>query len=77
MRRNDRKPVDISRANTAADQLVDELLRVIRIGWAGDWCHFRQFSHRYLTKKGDAIAMAIPAGDEDRRAAADAIRAGY
>jgi hypothetical protein len=68
---------DTSRSNTAFDQKVDELLRVLRLAWAGQWSHFEQFSASNLTKKGESIAKAMPVGFEDRNVAAEAIRAGY
>lgn len=73
----DRKPVDTTRTSTAFDQQVDELLRVLRLGWAGQWGQFQQFSARSLTAKGETMAMAIPSGVADRKAAAAALRAGY
>ena len=70
------KPVDTTRT-TAFDQQIDELFRVLSLGWAGQWEQFQQFSARSLTAKGEAMAMAIPSGVADRKAAAAALRAGY
>lgn len=72
---NDRKTH--ARSNTALEQKTNELLRVLARGWSGQWAEFEQFSASYLTVKGEKIAKGIATGSDDRRAASEAIRAGY
>jgi type IV pilus biogenesis protein CpaD/CtpE len=68
---------EMSKLTTKQEQLVDELLVVLSRLWEGRKGHFEQFSASYLTRKGEAIALAIPKGDMDRDAARRAVSAGY
>jgi HJR/Mrr/RecB family endonuclease len=73
----DRRPSSTDHANTATEQQANELLRVLRLGWNGQWAEFEQFSANHLTAKGEKIAKATTVGSDDRRELLAAIRAGY
>jgi hypothetical protein len=73
----DRRPTIADRGNTTTDQQANELLRVLRLGWSGQWAEFEQFSAHHLTAKGEKIAKAIPVGCADRKELLAATLAGY
>lgn len=76
----DRRPVDTSRSNSKTHQQTMELVQCLQKWWRGDKSEFSQFSARYLTAKGEAMADAIDSqSSEDTlyAQAAAAVTAGY
>ena len=76
----DRQPAKSDKKNTKTHQQTMELVQCLRKWWSGDKAECTQFSARYLTARGEALAAAIDSQSSEETIyaqASAAVKAGY